>query len=83
MQHSKAVAGYHGFNPGNDAIVMGCGARSPPRPAVFAGGLQDAPTPGVYGDIDPGKMAGCNARDLVASFYDGPMKPADFRYEYK
>jgi hypothetical protein len=45
--------------------------------------LRHAPTPGVYGDIDPGKMAGCNARDLVASFYDGPMKPADFRYEYK
>jgi hypothetical protein len=36
MQHSKAVAGYHGFNPGTDAIVMGCGADSLQRPAVFS-----------------------------------------------
>jgi hypothetical protein len=78
-QHSKAVTGYHGFNPGTDAIVMGCGAHALQRPAAFARELQGVPPPGLYGDIHPGKMAGCNVCDVAASIvHDGLMKPAGF-----
>jgi hypothetical protein len=84
IQHSNAVAGYHGFNPGNDAIVMGCSAPLPQRPAVFRGQIAGCASPGrLRGYRSRPKMPGCIARDLVASFYDGLMKPAEFRYEYK
>jgi hypothetical protein len=54
MQHSKAVAGYHGFNPGNDAIVMGCGTNSLQRLAAFRGR--------IAGCVVTGRLRGYRSR---------------------